>query len=167
MKKRKVGFVFALIMIMYAVVANHAAEAKVTYKSKCGSGDPKLGQQSFDLIPWFADLEKKLKDQPDYNQFTDDFLNNSKTLYFEVVFKVTDKGSIVDPAIRFSSDSSFFDDSFLDLLQRFLSLVKNSGPLSPPPNSLPVERGVEVSFLKVLIGEKKFCTLGRRLKSVN
>lgn len=156
----------AITIILIALIFSQSANAQVK-RSECGPGDPLLGQQTTDLIPWFADLERKLKDQPDYKQFKQDFLDNKNTLSFEVYFDVTDKGSIVNPTIRFASDSSLLDESFLTLLKRFLVIVKDVGPLSPPPNNLPVKRGVQVTFIKVLVGEKKFASLGRGLKSID
>lgn len=125
------------------------SKSSITYKSSCGPGDPALGISYFQLLPWFSQLERNVKEQPDYNEIASKFLNDRCTRDVTCVFNVSKAGDIINPRIHFTSGDAALDE-------KCLAMIKNLGRLSAPPNGLPFERGVQVTLAKISIKEKKY-----------
>ncbi len=152
-KHHPVKAVLSAVLLNLVLVAPSTADATVSQSS---NGAP--GMQMFELIPWFDSFEKKIIDQSAYKELVSEFTSDSSTHDITCLFGVNKNGDVIDPKIHFSSGSRNID-------AKFLSLVKTAGPLSPPGNRLPIERGVEVTLAKITVGNKTFVSLSKGLNA--
>lgn len=150
--------VFNLTLMTPGQSAPESSFLKDVPKNGCFGNDPELGMRLFELSPWFADLEKKLKEQTDYKELTSAFMKDRSTRdCVTCTFTVSRNGAVLNPKVHFGSDSAKID-------QKFLALIKKLR-LSPPTNDLPVQRGLQVTLGKVTAGGKIHVYLVREIST--
>lgn len=117
------------------------ARAEVVYSHGGGNpNDPELLLQTF---PWMHEVRRKIKEHRDYKRLTNKFISASRENdMLTCVFEVDARGKIVNPTVYFDSGSAEASTNLVDFLKKLKRLA-------PPPNQLPVERGLQVCLLNV------------------